>query len=463
MYRHKNRFLLILLCTLFLCTTVQGTILQISVEDGTDNSTIPHATIFLNGENYARTNNNGQVFLNHSGLHDQLIRVSMTGYLDWEKLVGKNETAILVNLSPKSIPLNVNLYDSDSLEPVSGARVTLGADNVTQTSLTDSFGSANFTVQANSRYAIYITAQNYQSRDGLIDIGTENISAQYWLLPSNRFSFVIKDKAERVPLPDAEVYIGNVLAGKTDSRGVLTIPVTRGKVYSIEIKKSGYQTLTESRLISETDALYTGALSKAAVGAFIFSFDENHVPINGTDIYINGTLSGTTNEFGRSNFPNLVSGSYSVEVRKTGHISVNRTIILTNQGEDYAFEMPFENAVLTLFVQDKDQKIVPDAIIIINGKSVGLTDENGQFTAKVKFNTLYNITAVKETYQPSSVRTQFAQGNATVSTTLIMEKSIDWGLITMMVIGAISVLVLFAAIRISGRRKGRHILKKNEL
>jgi len=463
MHRQKNRFLFILLCIILLCSSVQATILQISVYDRTDNSTIPRATIFLNGENYARTNNNGQVFLNHSGLNDQLIRVSLTGYVDWEKLVGKNETAVNVNLSRKSITLKVNLYDSDSLGSVSGARITISAGNVTQSNLTDFYGSASFNIQADSRYSIAITAQNYQPRDGIIDIGTENISAQYWLLPGNRFSFVITDKTEKVALPDAEVYIDSVLAGKTDFRGVLTIPVTRGKVYSIEVKKPGYQKLTESRLIREIDALYSGALLKAAVGAFVYSFDENHVPINGTDIYINGTLSGSTNEFGRRNFPNLVSGSYSVEVRKTGYISVNRTILLTNQGEDYTFEMPFENANLTLFVQDKDQKIVPDAVIIINGKSTGFTDEQGQFRTKVRFNTLYNITATKDTYQASSVQKQFAQGNATVSTTLIMEKSLDWGLITLMVIGAIGVLVLFAAIRMSGSRKRRHIMRKNEL
>ncbi|HUT37718.1 MAG TPA: carboxypeptidase-like regulatory domain-containing protein [Methanoregula sp.] len=463
MYRQKNRFLFILLCTLLLCSSAQATILQISVQDSTNNATIPHATVFLNGENYARTNNNGQVFLNHSGLDDQLIRVSMTGYIDWEKLVAKNETSVFANLSKKSITLNVSLYDSDSLGLISGARVIIFAENMTQTKLTDVSGSATFDVNANTLYSIDITAQNYQPRNGIIDMGTENKGAQYWLLPSNRFSFVIKDKAGMAALPDAEVHIDAVLAGKTDAMGVLTIPVTRGKVYTIEIKKPGYQTLTESREISETDALYSGALSKAAVGAFIYSYDENRVPINGTDIYINGTLSGTTNQFGRSNFPNLVLGSYSVEVRKTGYVTVNRTIVITNHGEDYNFEMPFENANLTIFIQEKDQKIVPDAIIVINGYSAGFTDDHGQYSTKVRFNTLYNITAIKDTYQPSSVQKQFTQGNATASVTLIMEKSLDWGLITLIVIGAVAVLVLFAAIRLFGHRKGRHIQRRNEL
>ena len=257
--------------------------------------------------------------------------------------------------------------------------------------------------------------------------------------------------------------IDNALVGKTDSRGILTIPVTRGKVSAIDIKKGGYQTFTESRRISETDALYSVVLSKALLGAFISVFDENRIPISGADVYINGTLSGTTNQSGRINFPDLVSGSYNVEVRKTGYRSVNRTILITNKGEDFTFEIPFENADLTLFVQEKDQKMVPNATILMNGNTMGVTDDHGLFRTKVKFNTLYNITAIKDTYQPVSVQKQFAQGNATASVTLIMEKSLDWGLITIIVIGALGILIAFGIIRKWGGRKPQRSMKKNDL
>ena len=463
MHRQRNRFLFALLCTLLLCSSAQATILQISVQDSIDNSTIPHATVFLNGDNYARTNNYGQVFLNHSGLNDQLIRVSMTGYDDWEKLVAKNETAVLVTLSRKSITLKVNLYDSDSLGSVSGARVNISAGHMKQTNLTDVSGSVSFGVNATTLYSIDITAPDYLPRSGIIDMGSEDKDAQYWMLNANRFSFIVKDNNGMAPVPDAEVRINTTLVGKTDSRGVLTTPVTRGKVYTIDIKKGGYQTFTESRTISETDALSSVALIKAPVGAFITVFDENQAPINGTNVYINGTLSGITNQYGRIIFPNLVSGSYNVEVRKTGYITVNRTILVTNKGEDYTFEIPFENADLTLFVQEKDQKMVPNATIIINGNTMGVTDDHGLYRTKVKFNTLYNITAIKDAYQPVSVQKQFAQGNATASVSLIMEKSLDWGLIIMIVIGVLGVLIVFGVIRKWGGRKRRHSMRKNDI
>jgi hypothetical protein len=463
MYRQRNRFLFALLSILLLCSSAQATILQISVQDSRDNSTIPHATVFLNGDNYARTDSYGLVFLNHSGLNDQLIRVSMTGYEDWEKLVAKNETSVLVNLSRKSITLKINLYDSDSLESVSGARINISTETMNQTNLTDVSGSVFFGVNATTLYSIDITAVGYLSRSGIIDINTEDKDAQYWMLPVNRFSFIVKDKNGMAPVPDAEVRIDNVLIGKTDSRGVLTTPVSRGKVYTIDIIKGGYQTFTESRTISETEVLSSVTLSKAPLGAFISVFDENRDPINGTDVYINGTLSGTTNQFGRINFPDLVSGSYYIEVRKTGYSAVNRTIHVLNMSENYTFEIPFENADLTLYVQEKDQKMVPNAIILINGKTIGVTDDHGQYKTKVKFNTLYNITAIKDTYQPVSVQKQFAQGNATASVTLIMEKSLDWGIILMIVIGVLGVLIAFGVIRKWGGRKQQHSTRRNDL
>ena len=207
----------------------------------------------------------------------------------------------------------------------------------------------------------------------------------------------------------------------------------------------------------------TSSFSKAPLGAFVYVFDEANAPINGADIYINGTLSGTSNQYGRGTFPNLVSGPYNVEVRKTGYVSLSRTIVVSNKSEDYTFNLAFENADLTIFVQDKDQKNIANATILLNNNNAGVTDDHGQYLTKVKFNTLYNITASKDGYKSSSVQKQVIQGNATDSLTITLEKSMDWGLIGMIVVGAVAVLILFAAIRMFGRRKRRHIMRRNEI
>jgi len=463
MDRYRSRFLFLLLCLFILCSAAQATDLQITVRDNIDNVSIPHATVFVNGVNYALTNNNGEALLVHNGLNDQLIRVTMIGYDDWEHTVAKNDTIVFVNLSRKALTLTVKLFDSDNLGPVTGALVNISAFNSTQGKQSGAAGTATFGVNASVLYSIAITAPNYEPRSGTVDVGTEDKIAEFYLLSGNRFSFVVKEKESKVPISGAEVYLNAVLAGKTDERGVLSTPVTREKLYTIVIKKEGYDTVSESRVISEADALDTIEIAKAPLGAFVYVYDERQNPLNGADIYINGSLSGTTNQYGRSTFPDLVFGSYPVVVRKTGYVSSNRTLVVSNKSDDYTFTLSFENADLTVYVQDKELKNIPNATIALDGMMAGHTDDHGQFVTKVKFNQVYNITASHDGYQSASVQKQVIQGNATSSVNISLEKTMDWGFLGILGILGIGLLVLFAVFRMFGKKPGRHVMRKNEI
>lgn len=431
--------------------------------DSIDNVTIPHATVFVNGADYARTNNNGQVLLVHDGTSDQLIRVSMLGYDDWIKTVGKNETVLLVNLSRKALLLTVKLYDSDTLGPVAGALVNISAFNSTEGHQSGAAGTAAFGVNASALYSITITSPGYQPLSGTVDIGTEDKTVEYYLLSKNRFSFVVKSKESQVPVSGAEIYLNSILAGKTDERGILSIPVTRGQQYTIDIKKDGYVTFTEKRTISESDALYTAEISKATLGAFVYVYDESQNPLSGADVYLNGSLTGTTNQYGRVTLSDLVLGSYPVEVRKSGFVPSNRTIVVANKSDDYTFTLSFQSANLTIYVQDKDLKVIPNATIAVDGTVKGHTDSHGQFVTSVKFNQIYNITASQEGYQPASVQENVIQGNATPSLNITLDKAADWGLVGIIIIILIVVLVLLLAIRVFRRKPGHHVVRRNEI
>jgi len=464
MYHPRLRFLFSLLFVVLLCSSAQATTnLLITVQDSLDNTTLPHATVFVNGANFALTNNNGQAYLTHQGVANQDIRVSMSGYSDWEQIVDMNATVLLVNLSRQTLTLKVDLFDSDTLSPITGATINVTALNQSQMKQTDATGSATFGVMGATFYSVDISSPNYQTRHETVDVGSVNQELQYKMLSGNSFSFVVKDKDTGSVIPGAEVRLNNVLAGKTDNRGILITPVTRGTSYTIEIKAPGYTTYTETRTISISDAIYTTGLTKAAIGAYIYVTDENKAPLNGADIYINGTLSGSSNEYGRMNFPALVAGDYLMEVRKSGYVTQSRAISVSGQSQDYSFTLPFESAAMTIFVQDKDQKIVPNASIAIDGTDAGVTDDHGQLLSQVKFNTPLNITVSKDGYQPASVQKEVIQGNSTASVNVQIERNLDWGLIMMIALGVVGVLILFAAIRMFGRRKHRHVMRRNEI
>ncbi|HII98206.1 MAG TPA: hypothetical protein HA272_02810, partial [Methanoregula sp.] len=441
----------------------QGTNLLITVRDSSDNTTIPQATVFVNGANFAITNNNGQATLTHAGTEDQLIRVAMSGYDNWEKTVAKNVTNLYANLTRKTLTLKVNLVDSDTLEPVSLAKVNISAVNITEGKFTDAAGAAIFSVKANYYYTIDIAATNYQPQSTMVNIGTENKDVTYQLLSSQRFSVIVKDNDTQQPVSGAVVKIDGTQAGTTDSRGILSTPISRGKTYVFEITAPGYGVVSETRAITDADAIYIVEISKAAIGAFVYVFDERKAPLNGADVYFNGSLTGTTNEYGRSNFPSLISGVYLVEVRKSGFVPVSRTIVVSGQPEDHTFDLPFENAALSVFVQDRDQKNVPNATVLINGQNKGITDDRGQLVTRVKFNTPLNITVSKGGYASATVTEEVVQGNATASVNVILDKNLDLGLFMIIGAGIIVIILIFVAIRKIGGRKHRHVLRRDEI
>jgi hypothetical protein len=460
----RSRFLFSVLLILLLCGSAQATTsLQITVLDSIDNTTIPHATVFVNGANYALTNANGQALLTHSGINNQVIMVTMSGYNDWSQTVANDTTILLVNMSRTTLTFNVALYDSDTLGPISGAIVHMTAGNTSLVKQTDSSGSATFAVTANTHYALDITADNYQPRNTTVNIATVNQAVQYKLLSGNSFSFVVKDKDTGKAVPGASVRLNGVLSGQTDDRGILITPVARGKSYQIEVTKDGYQFSAETRTIGEADAIYTVTLTKAPVGAFVYVIDESRKPLNGADVYINGTLSGSTNEYGRTKLSDLVTGDYLIEVRKSGYLTQSRAISLSGQSQDYSFTLPYENAALTITVEDKEKNVVPNATIALDGSAAGSTDEHGQLLTHIAFNTDVNISVSKEGYQPLATRTQVVSGNATSAIVLTLDRSFDWGLIGMIILGAVCVLVLLSAIRRFGHRKHRHVMRRNEI
>jgi hypothetical protein len=463
MYIPKIRFLFALLCLILLCSAVQATNLQITVQDSLYNTTIPNAIVYLNGANVGMTNNQG-VFLLTSGQGTLDIRVSSDGYYDWENTsVDSSLTSLLVLLNRQSHVLKVDLLDSNTLQPVTGATLLLTSNNYTVTKQTDATGSASFWVTAYSYYALNISAQNYQSRSETIGIAAADQEQQYLLLSLNQYSFVVEDKDTMLPISSAIVQINGVLVGKTDSRGILITPVTRGTTVTVAVSADGYQAVSESETIGANQALETVYLTRIPLSAIIFVSGEDNNPVSGASISINNASVASTNQFGRATLTNLAAGSYVVSAVKSGYQTTTRQIDIINQSSEFDVVLPFGQAGLTILVNDTDRKNVPNATIILNGITLGMTDANGQFITPITYNTSYNITSTKDGYLPGSLQEQFLANNPNPTVTLTLEKSPDWGLITTIAIGVIAVILLLAIIRMFGRRRRRHTIKRDEI
>jgi hypothetical protein len=463
MYKQLFRFLPALLVLILLCGSVQATNLQLTVQDSLDNTTIAQATVYQDGVNVGRTTSAGTFMIVHDGTSVQDIRVTKSGYEDWEQTIAANVTSQLVNLTRKTLVLKVKVYDSDSFANVPSAEVKLTTNNVTDTKTTDSNGLASFGVTANTIYDIAISAPYYQSQvPRSIEIGADNKEVQYWLMRNDRFSIIVTDTSNNA-IQDATIYIDSVAKGKTDARGFLILQLEREKPYVIEVKKDGYQSFIERKTVGADEALITVQISKVPVGAFVLVYDENKLPIDGAAVYLDNTLAGNTDAYGKYIMGTITAGSYQLEVRKNGYVTKKESITISKQGDEFTVELPYDETELTVFVQDKDQKVVPGARVLLNGNDIGLTAENGQVSSKIQFNTVNNITATKDGYQPASATKTVIIGNATSSITVTLEKNLDWGFIGLVVVGAVIVLLVFALIRHMSKKPGRHVVRRNEI
>jgi hypothetical protein len=463
MYTLKFRYLFALLCLILLCSAVQATNLQITVQDSLDNTTIPHAIVYLNGVNIGMTNNQG-VYLLTSGQGPLDIRISADGYYDWENAsVDSTQTSLLVLLNRENLVLKVDLLDSNTLVPVSGATLLLTSNNYTQTKQTDATGSASFWVSSYTYYGLNVSAQNYQPRSETVSVAATDQEIQYWLLSVNQYSFVVRDKDTTLPVPGAVVQINGLLVGQTDSRGILITPVTRGTPVTVGVSATGYQTVSEFETIGTNEAVETVYLTKNPVSVVIFVSGENKQPVSGASISINNASVASTNQFGQAMLTTLVAGNYVVSAAKSGYLTTTQQIIITNQSNEFNMVLPFGQADLTILVNDTDQKNVPNATVILDGTTLGTTGTNGQFVTPITYNTSYNITLTKDGYLPVSLQEQFPIGNSTPMVALILEKSPDWGFLTTIAIGVVAIFLLLAVIRMFGRRRRRHVIRKDEI
>ena len=458
----RIRFLFALLCIIAFCGAVQATNLLITVQDSLDNSTIPHATVLLNGINVGMTDNPGQ-FLIQSGQGDLNLLISMQGYDDWSGIVSGNVTSLAVTLNRQSLLLNVSLFDSNSLQPVSGATLFLTSSNSTQTAVSDTTGSASFGVSSFSFYTLNITAPNYQPRSETIEIDAQDQNVQYWLLSENQYSFVVSDANSLAPVPNAIISVNGVLVGMTDSRGILISPISRNTPLSIQVTKTGYQTVNQLLTISTNEAVDSITLTPVPVTGFILVYDQQKTPISGATVSLDGTVLANTTEYGRATLQDLIPGNYTIVVSKAGYSPASQQISILNESSEYPVVLSPASVNQPLYVQDSDQKNVAGATVILNGAVMGTTDSHGQMAIQLIYNTANNITVTHDGYVPQTLQEEVSFGNTTTPLTITLQKNMDWGFVTFVGIGILIILFILAVIRLAGRRNRHHVIKRNEI
>jgi len=449
------RLIFMVICVFLLVGGTQAATLYVNVFEKTTNVTaIPYASVFVNGALAGKTGNDGIFSFTHPGNAPITVKVMKPGYETWEDDVGMAETSILVQLMKKELAVNIGVFDADSVIPIANAQVRMMGPNITDSQkMTDANGSVTFPAQAASIYNIQISAPNYQSRNEVLEMGMEGKNIQYLLIRDDKFSILAKSAGDQSPIANAEVFIDGVSDGKTDGKGTLSLELPRNKVYNIKITKPGFTDYVEKRMISDTEAVVTASLAVAPYQASIFVVDETKAPVAGATIIIDGKTLGNTSDFGKYTFRDLPSGQYVLEVKHPGFTSLRKEIGEDDLGQDINVVLPFQQADLTIFVEDEGHHVIPGVSVSMDGRNAGVTDDNGSLQTKVKVSTEYNITASMKGYKPVTMIAGINPGNTTSTITLSMEKDINLGIfMTAGLIIAIIIIIILVILLVVRRK-----------
>jgi hypothetical protein len=447
-------YLLASLLLIAICSgSVSGGSVLIQVVETNGNITpIQGAAIYSNGTLAGKTDKGGSFELVFPGTEPASLRIEKFGYDSWSGAAGANATMVTVELQRSKMALLVHVYDADTMDPVEGAGVTLESGGIENVTASDTEGTARFFVMAHTAYRIAVEKEQYQPFTLEVEIANSEKNVQVMLFRQDRFSLVVKDEGSGNPLPGARIFVEGIERGSTDQKGVLTLPLPRGKVYLIRVVREGYQEYNGRQIVEPDTAFLTIPLGKAPYTVFVSVYNEEQEPVEGARILIDNAPAGTTSRYGRAVLSNLTAGTYTLGVLREGYVSATSPLTVAAQGEDIVLELAYSRVNVTLKTVEGPSKPATLAKITINGEEAGYTDARGILPVRLRAGHPSTILAEKEGYKPASIVFTPDPANETAPLIISMDKNFNWLLAG---IGGLFVVVILGTVLVLRRRTGR--------
>ena len=443
----------ILSLLLLACPALAVTVLVNVYEHAENITPLQGASLFANGALVGKTDSSGNIEFSHPGTEFMQVTVEKTGYDPWSGDIGVNTTTLLVEMHRMKVPLIIQVYDADTLAPVSGAGVIVTEGLTRQTAKTEENGTALFNVTGDSVCTLEVAAPNYKGYSATIETGLEEKMVQAMLFRDDRFSVLVRDEGSGTPVPGVAILVDGIDRGSTDQKGAVTLNLPRGKVYSFQAHLEGYEDYRERLIVDKDQALVVIALHKSPYSLFVSVYSEEKTPVEGALVLVDGQTRGTTNRYGRVQLADLTRGEYLLEVRHPDFVTHSQVLPVHTQGEDVSVELEYPGINATISTMEGDKVAVPGVTIRIDGKEQGVTGEDGTLSIRMRLNTTYVISTEKEGYDPAEIEQKFSSLNGTALLLIPMQKSFNW-LGAGMVIAAAAAIILAALIIHNKRRRG---------
>jgi hypothetical protein len=435
-----------------------GAAVTVQVFEKEENITpLAGALVYANNTLIGKTDDSGTIEVFSPGTEVIPLKVEKFGYDPWEGDIGENTTQILVELQKAKIALSVHLYDADTLDPVPGVSVTLEGDGSDSRVVSDSNGTAGFVVQSRMSYRIETDAEHYQPASMAVDIGISGKDVQVMLFRDDRFSIVVKDGDTGNPLAGARVFVEGIERGVTDPKGVITLPMPRGKVYLIRVVMEGYEDYNGRQIVESDTAFLTIPVTKAPFTIFVSVYNEENDPVEGAFILVDNVTAGTTGRYGRAVLKNITAGRYILEVQHPRYVPARQPLVVAIQGEDVVTELLYRKENITIRTVEGSASPVPGVKISLNGEEAGFTSDRGTLPVLLRVDLPYTITAEKDGYHEVTIEQEISSSNMTPSLEIPMKRNFNWMLFSIAGIGVVAVVgaILVFRRRSGGRSHGR--------
>ncbi|GEM_PF-294539 len=417
------------LLVIFLIAPMDAATFSVIVFEKTSNSTlsIPYALVYANNAYLGRTDKDGTLSFTLPGDGPYPVSVVKPGYTTFSGEIDANNMSILVPLTKGDENVSIQLFDADSVTPVSDADVLIRGVNISTMLKSDSNGSVNFFVPGQNSYNIEMSAAGYDPRIEHIDVSVEDQNLQYWLYKEGRSSIIVSDENNR-PISGATVINDDQTVGTSNDNGIVVLHLSPGVSYPVKIRKDGFAEKSITLTGSDRHALEKVTLNKAEDQVSILVYNGTHEAVAGAQVSFNGTIAGSTNEFGRLRSTGFYRGTINVSIVHPMYEPVN-TEVTFDQGDNekiFILEPARVSAVLNLM--DDNGTIIRDAQVKMNGIEMGFTDNDGNILLMTAKGEPIHVTVNKSGYQPLStdipVPGDLNSLNITLKLTKIVKKEV---------------------------------------
>ncbi len=450
----NNRLLIAVLIFFMLVTPVLATTLTITVRDEYDDTPIKGASIYVKGSYIGTTNNAGQYVYSHDLSDSFRVRIEKEGYEAWTDMISSSKTTLVSEMMRDQGILTINVMDGDTLVPISGVVIHVSGTGIDDSESTGSDGSVDFDLALGSTYIIEVQKERYAGLYREVEMDEKTKKVDYLLQRTDLAVFQVTEAESGLPLGDVSVYIDDVLVGKTGSDGRYNSYIDHERSYDIRIEKIGYNSFEENHYFSSDDILYLVSISKSLYPVAISVYNEDKVPIDGAEIYIDDKYFGRTDDYGRGDVTNLIAGEHKFEVRKQGYSDWTETFMIDGEDDNIIATPGYIQASVTVLVEDSAHNAVSGAIILVDGKEAGITSSQGKITTDLITNSAYTFSASKEGYKDLTKDENIPLGSTEMTVTLTMESSFNAALVGGIFLLVVIVVVLVVAFKMSGSRGG---------